>query len=470
MSSYNINISSKVFNKSFRHLINASERYLVLFGGAGSGKSYFIVERFIYHILSKSKFNLLVVRQTSKSNRDSTFALFQQVISNWNLGQLFDIKQGDMRITCKNGNEVIFEGLDDVEKLKSVTFKSGELTNVWIEEASEILEPDFNQLDVRLRGKGTKKQIVISFNPIDINHWLKKRFIDRADDNIKVHHSTYLDNDFLDDDYKRLLESYKDTDPYYYQVYCLGEWGVLGKTIFDAEKVSKRMQMLSEPIKRGYFEYSYDGLQLTNIRFIESKNGYISIYEEPTNLGYCIGGDTAGEGSDFFVGQVLSDKGKQVAVLRHQMDSDLYTKQMYCLGKYYQDALISIEVNFDSFPVRELERLGYENMYIREAEDTFTGAIKKAHGFRTDKFTRPRIISQLVEIVRESTFLFNDKETLQEMLTFVRNDKGRAEAQQGAHDDCIMSIAIAFDSIAQIPKKVVYKDDFVYNDFLSFGS
>jgi phage terminase large subunit len=470
MSNYNINISSKVFNRSFRHLINASERYLVLFGGAGSGKSYFIVERFIYHILSKSKFNLLVVRQTGKSNRNSTFALFQQVISNWNLGQLFDIKQGDMRITCKNGNEVIFEGLDDVEKLKSVTFKSGELTNVWIEEASEILEPDFNQLNVRLRGKGTKKQIVISFNPIDINHWLKKRFIDRADDNIKVHHSTYLDNDFLDDDYKRLLESYKDTDPYYYQVYCLGEWGVLGKTIFDAEKVSKRMQMLSEPIKRGYFEYSYDGLQLTNIRFIESKTGYISIYEEPSNLGYCIGGDTAGEGSDFFVGQVLSDKGKQVAVLRHQMDSDLYTKQMYCLGKYYQDALISIEVNFDSFPVRELERLGYENMYIREAEDTFTGAIKKAHGFITDKFTRPRIISQLVEIVRESTFLFNDKETLQEMLTFVRNDKGRAEAQQGAHDDCIMSIAIAFDSIAQIPKKVVYKDDFVYNDFLSFGS
>lgn len=470
MSNYNINISSKVFNKSFKYLINADPRYLVLYGGAGSGKSVFIVQRYVKRLLEEKNLNLLVIRQVSKSNRDSTFALFKQIISKWNLSTLFKINHSDMRVKCINGNEVIFEGLDDVEKLKSVTFESGELTDVWVEEASEIQEADFNQLDVRLRGKGKKKQIVISFNPIDINHWLKKRFVDVETDNIIVHKSTYKDNQFLDDDYKRLLESYKDTDPYYYQVYCLGEWGVLGKTIFDAEKVTKRIQTLNGPIKKGYFTYDYNGLQITNIRFVDDPKGYISIYEEPKEQGYCIGGDTSGEGSDFFVSQVLSDKGKQVATLRHQMDSDLYAKQTYCLGKYYQDALVSIEVNFDSFPIRELERLGYENMYIREQEDTFTGGIKKAHGFRTDKFTRPRIISQLVEIVRESTFLFNDKETLQEMLTFVRNDKGRAEAQQGAHDDCIMSIAIAFDSISQIPKKMKFVENFAYNDFLSYGS
>lgn len=457
MTTYNISIPKKAFNDSFYYLLDRTERYIVLYGGAGSGKSFFIGERYVYKLLTSKKMNLMVVRNTGKSNRDSTFALFNQVINKWGLNQLFKINKGDMRITCINGNEVIFQGLDDVEKLKSVTFKHGELTDVWCEEASEILEQDFNQLDVRLRGIGTKKQIVISFNPIDINHWLKKRFCDVKNPEILVHHSTYKDNQFLDEDYKRLLESYKETDPYYYNVYCLGNWGVLGKTIFDARAVSERIHHLTQAIKTGYFYYDYDGMKITNIKWINDENGYISIYKDiDKSLKYCIGGDTAGDGSDYFVGQVLSNKGEQVAVLRHQMDADQYAKQMYCLGKYYQDALLAIEVNFDSFPIRELERLNYWNMYIREQNDTFTGAIKKAHGFRTDMFTRPRIISQLVEIVRESTYLFNDKSTLEEMLTFVRNEKGRAEAQQGAHDDLIMALAIAYDAIKQIPATSSY--------------
>ena len=448
----NIDIPKKAFNDAFFYLLDKTERYLVLYGGAGSGKSFFIVERYVYKLLTSKKMNLMVVRNTGKSNRDSTFALFNQVINKWGLNQLFKINKGDMRITCVNGNEVIFQGLDDVEKLKSVTFKNGELTDVWAEEASEILESDFNQLDVRLRGIGTKKQIVISFNPIDINHWLKKKFCDVKSPDIIVHHSTYNDNQFLDEDYKKLLESYKTTDPYYYEVYCLGNWGVLGKTIFDARAVSERLKHIPQPIKTGYFAYDYDELQITNIRWVDDPFGYIDIFHDVDRMtDYCIGGDTAGEGSDYFVGQVLSREGKQIARLRHQMDADLYTKQMYCLGMYYNQALLAIEVNFDSFPVRELERLKYWNMYIREQEDTYTGQIKKAHGFRTDKFTRPRIISQLVEIVREHTYQIDDKLTLEEMLTFVRNEKGRAEAQQGAHDDMIMALAIAYDAIKQIP-------------------
>lgn len=472
MTTFNIDIPKRAFNDSFFYLLDRDERYIILYGGAGSGKSFFIVERYVYKILTSKKMNLMVARNTGKSNRDSTFALFNQVISKWNMSQLFQINRGDMRITCINGNEIIFQGLDDVEKLKSVTFKNGELTDVWVEEASEIQEKDFNQLDVRLRGIGTKKQIVISFNPIDINHWLKKRFVDNKSENIIVHHSTYKDNKFLDEDYKRLLESYKTTDPYYYDVYCLGNWGVLGRTIFDARAVKERLNSIAKPIKTGYFTYDYDELRITNIKWKDDPFGYIEIYNDvDKTTDYVIGGDTAGEGSDYFVGQVLSREGKQVARLRHQMDADLYTKQMYCLGSYFNNALLAIEVNFDSFPIRELERLKYWNMYIREQEDTYTGAIKKAHGFRTDKFTRPRIISQLVEIVRENTYLFNDKLTLEEMLTFVRNEKGRAEAQQGAHDDLIMAVAIAFDALKQLPavkkKQKVRHDEEL--DFINYG-
>lgn len=455
MSEVNIRISKKVFNKAFLRYIVNDKRYLIFYGGAGSGKSFFVVERYIYKLLNSKMFNLLVVRATGKSNRDSTFALFKQIINKWKLGQYFKINESDLRIKCLlNGDEIVFSGLDDVEKLKSITFSKGELTDIWIEEASEILEADFNQLDVRLRGKGTKKQIVISFNPIDINHWLKKRFFDRSDDNIEICHTTYKDNDFLDDDYKKLLESYKDTDPYYYDVYCLGKWGVLGKTVFDARAIQNRLDNLKKPIKTGYFVYDYDGLKITNIKFIPDKNGYINIYNVPDSpqiTNYCIGGDTAGDGSDFYTAHVLDAKsGLQVATMKLQCDPDIYSKQMYCLGKYYKNALICIEANFDSYPILELQRLGYTKQYVRTKLDEYTGKTEKKFGFRTTTLTRPTIISNLIQIVREHCDTINDKDTLEELLTIIRNEKGRIEAPQGGHDDQMMGLAIAHEARNQV--------------------
>ena len=450
-----VRIPAKVFNKAFIDLLDDEHRYLVLFGGAGSGKSYFIAERYIYKMLKQKQFNLLVVRNTGKTNRDSTYALFRQILIKWDLYKYFKVNESDLRIKCNlNGSEIIFAGLDDVEKLKSVTFSKGELTDIWVEEASEIQESDFNQLDVRLRGKGVKKQIVLSFNPIDINHWLKKRFIDKKDDNIKVMHSTYKDNDFLDEDYKNLLESYKDTDPYYYDVYCLGNWGVLGKCVFDANKLTERRNNLKAPLKVGYFTYDYDGLKITNIRWVNDKNGYINIYQVPnvpSMTKYCIGGDTSGDGSDYYTAHVLDAKsGEQVAVFKNEFDADLYAKQIYCLGKYYKDALIGIESNFDSYPIRELQRLGYTNQYIREQQDTYTGKLEKRYGFRTTSITRPVIISRLIELVREHTELLNDLDTIEELLTIIRNEKGRIEAPEGGHDDQMMGLAIAHEIRSQV--------------------
>ncbi len=459
-----VSIPKKAFNKSFIELLDDEHRYLVLYGGAGSGKSYLIVERYIYKMLKQKQFNLLVVRNTGKTNRDSTYALFRQILIKWDLYKYFKVNESDLRIKCNlNGSEIIFAGLDDVEKLKSVTFSKGELTDIWIEEASEIQESDFNQLDVRLRGKGTKKQIVLSFNPIDINHWLKKRFIDRKDDNVLVMHSTYKDNDFLDDDYKKLLESYKDTDPYYYDVYCLGNWGVLGKTVFDANKLQQRRTELKEPLKIGYFTYDYDGLKISNIRWVNDKNGYIKIYKVPNvpvMTKYCIGGDTSGDGSDYYTAHVLDAKtGEQVAVFKNEFDADIYAKQIYCLGKYYKDALIGIESNFDSYPIKELQRLGYLNQYIREQADTYTGKLEKKYGFRTTSITRPVIISRLIEIVREHTEILNDLDTIEELLTIIRNEKGRIEAPVGGHDDQMMGLAIAHE----IRNQVVFDTEPIYS-------
>jgi phage terminase large subunit len=128
---------------------------------------------------------------------------------------------------------------------------------------------------------------------------------------------------------------------------------------------------------------------------------------------------------------------------------------MHCLGKYYKNALIGIEANFDSYPLMELQRLGYPKQYVREAIDTYTGKTEKRFGFKTTSLTRPTIISRLIEIVREHCSTINDKETLEELLTIVRNEKGRIEAPEGAHDDMMMALAIAH----QIREQVVFPSE-----------
>lgn len=172
-----------------------------------------------------------------------------------------------------------------------------------------------------------------------------------------------------------------------------------------------------------------------------------------------------GEGSDYFVAQVLDNtSGRQVAVLHKQFDADEYTRQVYCLAKYYNDALVGIEANFDTFPIKYLEKLGYEKQFIRKREDNFTGKTNKSFGFKTDKITRPLILSELQAIVNDHVGLINDKTTLDEMLNFVKNEHGRAEAQQGSHDDLVMALAIAYyirpqqDYSAKIDVKVLQEN------------
>ena len=462
----NIRISKKVFNDIYLPYLDNEDRYLLFYGGGSSGKSYFIGERYIYKLVHPKRCNLLIVRQTGDTNRKSTFPLLKQVISNWGLSEHFKINESDMRIVCKlTGNEVAFAGLDDVEKIKSITFANGELTDIWVEEATECQEADINQLKVRLRGGKSKKQMVLSFNPINIQHWIKKHFIDSG--LATVCFSTYKDNKFLTDDDRKALEDLKYTDEYTYEVYCLGKWGIIGKTVFDARAIQARLDNITPPIKTGYFAYDYDGLHITNIKWVNDKGGYIKLYDVPRLTEYCIGGDTAGEGSDFFTGHVLDAKtGVQVAHLKHQFDPDQYTRQMYCLGKYYKDALIGIEANFDSYPIKELQRLGYMKQYTREAQDTYTGKTEKRYGFKTTSLTRPTILSKLIEIVREHCDTINDKETLEELLTIVRNEKGRIEAPEGGHDDDMMGLAIAHeirDQVVFINEPIEVKPQYHFN-------
>lgn len=228
-------------NRIFKDPDQSQKRYIVMKGSAGSGKSVDTAQHYILRLMSDPGRNLLCVRKSDVTNRDSTFAELQGAIFRM-FGEQYKkywyINSSDMRLECiANHNQIFFRGVNDEkqrEKLKSIAVKRGKLTDVWIEEATELTQSDFEIIDDRLRGelpKGQFYQIRLTFNPVSSSHWIKKHFFDRADSDVFTHHSTYKDNRFIDDAYYRRMERRKEVDPDGYRIYGLGEWGEVGGLI-----------------------------------------------------------------------------------------------------------------------------------------------------------------------------------------------------------------------------------------------
>lgn len=228
-------------NRVFKDPDQSRKRYIVMKGSAGSGKSVDTAQHYILRLMSDPGRNLLCVRKSDVTNRDSTFAELQGAIFRM-FGEQYKkywyINSSDMRLECiANHNQIFFRGVNDEkqrEKLKSIAVKRGKLTDVWIEEATELTQSDFEIIDDRLRGelpKGQFYQIRLTFNPVSSSHWIKKHFFDRFDPDVFTHHSTYRDNRFIDDAYYRRMERRKEVDPDGYRIYGLGEWGEVGGLI-----------------------------------------------------------------------------------------------------------------------------------------------------------------------------------------------------------------------------------------------
>ena len=191
---------------------------------------------------------------------------------------------------------------------------------------------------------------------------------------------------------------------------------------------------------------------------------------------YVLGGDTAGKGEDYFTGKMIDNiTGETVATLwKQRIDEDLYAEQMYCLGWYYNEALIGIETNYSRHPTRVIQKkYAYPNLYLRERVDKVNDEVEKVYGFETTTKTKPIIIGELVELMRNDPTIECDTQTLKEMTTFVKKDNGKQEAIEGAHDDLVMAKAIAhFISSQQTKAWVEVKpeeDDFLSDNFNQEG-
>lgn len=214
-------------------------RYQIIWGGAGSGKSHIVARKILYRLLKESdvKHNFLVIRKVDRTIKRSVFTLIRNIISRWGLINEFTINLTDKTIIYNpTGSQIMFSGLDDVEKLKSIEG----VTSIWAEEATELTQEDFEQLDLRLRGNhNCLKQIILTLNPISEQHWIKKVFFDDPIQGVFTLKTTYLDNAFIDDEYKMVMENKKKTNPRYYNIYALGNWGTAEGLVFS--RVTQRL-------------------------------------------------------------------------------------------------------------------------------------------------------------------------------------------------------------------------------------
>lgn len=275
-----------------------------------------------------------------------------------------------------------------------------------------------------------------------------------------------------------------------------------GDCVFDKEAINNQLARCAslQGARKGYFTYTKEAIPLTNsegtmvdvewkikdIKFVESKDGYITIHEEPKvkknrdgivthKAPYAIGGDTAGTGKDYFTGKVVCNlDGKTVATLHKQyIDEDLYAEQMYCLGMYFHEALIGIEINYSRQPTRILQKkYNYPNLYMRERLDGASDKPIMDYGFETTSRTKPIIIGELVETMRNAPWCEVDVPTLKEMTTFVKKENGKLEAIDGCHDDLVMAKAIAhFISKKQTNQwiEVVPEDTSFIEENFTFG-
>lgn len=231
-----IQVHKNIFNAVYLpYLEDFSTRFIVFYGGAGSGKSFFCAQRLIYKAL-KSRRKILVLRKVNRTTKASTFQLLLDVLLQFNILNYCKVNRTDFTIELPNGSMFLCMGLDDPEKIKSITG----LTDAWLEEATEFTLDDFSQVNLRVRDPNAENQeISLSFNPVSKANWCYLQFfaenpeLEEFRKTVRVVHTNYLDNPHLPQDYINALLMMKATNEVYYKIYALGEFGSLDKLVYN---------------------------------------------------------------------------------------------------------------------------------------------------------------------------------------------------------------------------------------------
>ncbi len=282
---------SKVFNKQiYDNLQDYSKFIEVWYGGASSGKSHGVVQKVVLKSLLNWRHprKVLWLRKVDRTLKDSIFADVLDCLSRWQLLALCKVNNSDRTITLPNKAVFLFKGMDDPEKIKSIKG----LSDVVMEEASEFTLDDFTQLTLRLREpKHKNRQLFVMFNPVSKVNWTYKQWFDPQAEidtkRVAVHHSTYKDNRFLDEENIRTIENLKKTNPAYYKIYTLGEFATLDKLVFPVFEKQRlhATDLVDIPSYFGLdFGFVNDPSAFIHVK-VDQKNKRLYVLEEYTKKG-----------------------------------------------------------------------------------------------------------------------------------------------------------------------------------------
>lgn len=232
---------SDLVGKGYRDFWNTSARYRVVKGSRASKKSTTAALWYIVNLMAKPQANLLVVRRYGRTLKDSCFAQLRWAIDRLGVSGLWHATTNPMELTFQpTGQKILFRGLDDGLKVTSITVAKGVLCWVWIDEAYEIREDDFNKLDMSIRGKmprDLRPQVTLTFNPWSDKSWLKSRFFDTPSPHVFAATTTYKCNEWLSDEDRAIFEDMAVHNPRRYAIEGNGDWGVSKGLIFDRVRV-----------------------------------------------------------------------------------------------------------------------------------------------------------------------------------------------------------------------------------------
>lgn len=221
-------------------------RINVYYGGAGSGKSHFVIQKMALKSLQMYR-KVLVIRKVQSTVKDSVWALAKEIFADIP-NSIKKLNKSDLEMTLSNDSVWIFKGLDDPEKIKSITG----ITDIIIEEATELTLDDYTQLNLRLRSKKPYNQIHLMFNPVSKANWCYQYFFKgNPPENCKVYQTTYKDNPHLPDAYIKSLLELASKNPAYYKIYALGEFATLDKLVFPC--ITKAILNVEEIKERGAY-------------------------------------------------------------------------------------------------------------------------------------------------------------------------------------------------------------------------
>ena len=381
-------------NDSYLEFLECEQRYAVLIGGAGSGKSVSVTQKLLIRVLTEKGHRFLLLRKVKATLRNSVFQLLRDMIAEYNLSDQFKVNKSEMSfLHLPTGNEILLGGMDDPEKIKSVAG----ITGIWCEEATEFEEDDFNQLELRIRGeKAFYVQFILSLNPIREDHWIKERFFDREDSEVYRLKTTYKDNHFLDAQYIKHLESRVAHNEQLYRVYVLGEWGAItvGMEFYKSFQLSKHITDVrydaSKPLFLSFDENVHpyisclvsqiDGKTVNIIDEIclpDPRNTVEQVCKEielryPINSGMYICGDRTSKKEDVklekgqnFFNLILGYLDKYKPILRLPKRNPPVQMRGRFINAIFANNYEGIKVNIDT----KCQKLKNDLLYVKEAQD-----------------------------------------------------------------------------------------------------